>query len=64
MRFVNRADKRAAERKEKTGYETSGRPKKWKQKCFEVVKESVTNRYFKSESRSHTLILCSYLCKN
>ena len=39
-----RADKRAQEREDSMGFSVPGRPKKWREKSFKVLEESVSNR--------------------
>lgn len=41
----NRADKRAQEKEESIGFSVPGRPKKWRDKAFKVLEESVSNRF-------------------
>lgn len=40
-----RADKRAQEKEENMGFSVPGRPKKWREKAFKVLGESVSNRF-------------------
>lgn len=40
-----RADKRAEEKKTNMGFSVPGRPKKWRDKAFKVLEESVSNRF-------------------
>ena len=46
---THRADKRAEEKKTNMGFSVPGRPKKWRDKAFKVLEESVSNR-----------LICSY----
>ena len=39
-----RADKRAQDREDSMGFSVPGRPKKWREKAFKVLEESVSNR--------------------
>lgn len=41
---THRADKRAEEKKTNMGFSVPGRPKKWRDKAFNVLEESVSNR--------------------
>ncbi|RMX50459.1 hypothetical protein pdam_00018310 [Pocillopora damicornis] len=42
---THRADKRAEEKKTNMGFSVPGRPKKWRDKAFKVLEESVSNRF-------------------
>ena len=41
---THRADKRAEEKEKNMGFSVPGRPKKWRDKAFKVLEESVSNR--------------------